>query len=200
MADKEYLLGNKARELLKFTKQTTKIISDDVSIKDVRTIIKRIAQLDDIRDVKTVCFDIVGRLDKKKKDGFTKADYRLYGEDMREIARGIVRDVHSANNKHFQTEYEERLDKIDDVLDGCSLLMEYVQLCVDDKIISVKKGGEWTAKIQDVKRMSGSWKKNDSGRAAKIREETRAAAERRQFDLTRSAVASVIRGDQRPVR
>ena len=67
--------------------------------------------------------------------------FKLYGEDMREIAKGIVRDVHAANDKHFVTEFDERLAKIDDILSGCSLLLEYIQICVDEHIISVKKGG-----------------------------------------------------------
>lgn len=50
MAEKEYLLGNRARELLRYTNQATRIVSDDVSQRDVRAIIKRIAELDDIRE------------------------------------------------------------------------------------------------------------------------------------------------------
>ena len=49
MADKEYLLGNRARELLKYTNQATKVVTDDVSQKDVRVILQKIAALDDIR-------------------------------------------------------------------------------------------------------------------------------------------------------
>ena len=45
MAEKEYLLGNRARELLRYTNQATRIVSDDVSQRDVRAIIKRIAEL-----------------------------------------------------------------------------------------------------------------------------------------------------------
>ena len=52
MADKEFLLGNRARELLRYTNQGTKIVTDDISVRDVREIIKKIAALDDIRDVK----------------------------------------------------------------------------------------------------------------------------------------------------
>lgn len=55
VADKEYILGNKARELLTYTNQATKIVTDDVSQRDVRKILQKIAALDDIRDVKQVC-------------------------------------------------------------------------------------------------------------------------------------------------
>ena len=52
VADKEYLLGNKARELLKYTNQATKTVAEDISRKDVRQIFQKIAALDDIRDVR----------------------------------------------------------------------------------------------------------------------------------------------------
>lgn len=53
MADKEYLLGNKARELLEYTNQATKTVSEDISRKDVRQIFQKMAALDDIRDVQS---------------------------------------------------------------------------------------------------------------------------------------------------
>ena len=57
------------------------------------------------------------------------------------------------------------------VLDGCTLLLEYIQICVEEHIISVKKSGVWTKKVTDVKYMAASWRKNDGGRARKLREE-----------------------------
>lgn len=192
MAEKEYLLGNKARELLRYTNQATRVISDDVSRKDVRAIIKKVAELDDIREVKSVCYQLIHTLDTKDKEGFTRSMFKLYGEDMREIAKGIVRDVHAANDKHFVTEFDERLAKIDDILSGCSLLLEYIQICVDEHIISVKKGGIWTKKVTDVKYMSASWKKNDGGRARKIKAEAQAEADRHQYDLTKAAVREAL--------
>ena len=161
------------------------VISDDVSRKDVRAIIKKVAELDDIREVKSVCYQLIHTLDTKDGEGFTRSMFKLYGEDMREIAKGTVRDVHAANDKHFVTEFDERLAKIDDILSGCSLLLEYIQICVDEHIISVKKGGIWTKKVTDVKYMSASWKKNDGGRARKIKAEAQAEADRHQYDLTK---------------
>lgn len=118
VADKEYLLGNKARELLKYTNQATKTVAEDISRKDVRQIFQKIAALDDIRDVQKVCSESIAYLDRTHREGFTKALYRCYGEDMRLIAKSIVRDIHAANGKMFQTEYEERLRLLGVVLDG----------------------------------------------------------------------------------
>lgn len=192
MAEKEYLLGNRARELLQYTNQATRVISDEISKKDVRAIVRRIAELEDIRDVKSVCAEIIHTLDTRDREGFNKTNYRLYGEDMRVIAKGIVRDVHAANNKLFATEHELRLQKINDILDGCSLLLEYIQICVDEKIISVKKSGVWTKKVTDVKYMAASWRKNDGGRARKIVAEQQAEADRKQYELVKAAVRDVV--------
>lgn len=125
MADKEFLLGNRARELLKYTKQATRVVSGDISKADVRAIITRVAELDDICDVKMVCQEVVHVLDTKDKEGFTKSTFRMYGEDMRETAKKILTDIHRANNTNFVVAYEERIHKIEEVVDGCSLLLEY---------------------------------------------------------------------------
>ena len=188
MADKEYLLGNKARELLRFTNQATKVVTDDVSQKDVRAILQKIAALDDIREVKSICQTTIGQLDRKEKDGFTKAMYRCYGEDMRLIAKGIVRDVHAANGKMFATEYNERLRLIGKVLDGCSLLLEYIQIVQDMGVISLKKSEIWTKKVLDVKYMTASWKKNDGARANKLRSDEEAKQDARQVEVVKTAI------------
>lgn len=188
MADKEYLLGNKARELLRFTNQATKVVTDDVSQKDVRAILQKIAALDDIRDVKSVCQTTIGQLDSKDKEGFTKAMYRCYGKDMRLIAKGIVRDIHAANGKMFATEYDERLRLIGLVLDGCSLLIEYIQTVLELGVISLKKSEVWTKKVLDVKYMTASWKKNDGARANKLRAEEAAKEDARQVEVVKTAI------------
>ena len=188
MADKEYLLGNRARELLKYTNQATKVVTDDVSQKDVRVILQKIAALDDIREVKSICQTTIGQLDRKEKDGFTKAMYRCYGEDMRLIAKGIVRDIHAANGKMFATEYNERLRLIGKVLDGCSLLLEYIQIVQDMGVISLKKSEIWTKKVLDVKYMTASWKKNDGARANKLRSEEEAKQDARQVEVVKTAI------------
>jgi len=188
MAEKEYLLGNRARELLRYTNQATRVISGEVDAKDVRAILRKIAALGNIQDVRAVCAEIAHTLTQADKEGFTKSKYRLYGEDMRMIAKGIVRDIHSANNKYFQTDYEERLQKIDDVLDGCTLLLEYIQICVEEHIISVKKSGVWTKKVTDVKYMAAAWRKNDAARARKLEAEEQKRKDERETELVKEAI------------
>lgn len=195
MAEKEFLLGVKTRELLKYTKQATKVVSDDISPQDVRAILHKIAALEDIRDAREVCSQAINAIDRKQKDGFTKTTFRFYGQDMRDIAKQILLDVHAANNTHFLTEYDSRLRKIDAVLDGCSLLLEYITLCMEEKIISTAKGGVWTGKVMDVKRMAGKWRKNDGGRAKSLRDQAQAVRNRQQIGLVKEAIRQYKAGE-----
>ena len=195
MAEKEFLLGVKARELLKYTKQATKVVSDDISPQDVRAILHKVAALEDIRDAREVCSQAINAVDRKQKEGFTKTAFRFYGQDMREIAKQILLDVHAANNTHFLTEYDSRLRKIDAILDGCSLLLEYITICLEDEIISKRKAGIWTGKVTDVKYMAASWRKNDGGRARKLREQDQAAKDRRQTALVKEAIRQYKAGE-----
>ena len=114
--------------------------------------------------------------------------YRCYGEDMRLIAKVIVRDVHAANGKMFATEYNERLRLIGKVLDGCSLLLEYIQIVQDMGVISLKKSEIWTKKVLDVKYMTASWKKNDGARANKLRSDEEAKQDARQVEVVKTAI------------
>ena len=194
-ADKEFLLGNRARELLRYTNQVTKIVTDDISVRDVREIIKKIAALDDIRDVKQVCAQVIGVLDRKNKKGFTKATYRCYGEDIRMIAKDIVRYIHAANGKMFATEHEERLQLIGKILDNCSLMLEYIQICLDLEIISLERSGIWTKKVRDVQYMSMSWRKNDGARAKKLKAEERVSVDKWLVSLVKEAIRQIKAGN-----
>ena len=195
MADKEFLLGNRARELLRYTNQVTKIVTDDISVRDVREIIKKIAALDDIRDVKQVCAQVIGVLDRKNKKGFTKATYRCYCEYMRMIAKDIVRYIHAANGKMFATEHEERLQLIGKILDNCSLMLEYIQICLDLEIISLERSGIWTKKVRDVQYMSMSWRKNDGARAKKLKAEERVSVDKWLVSLVKEAIRQIKAGN-----
>ena len=66
MAEKEFLLGVKARELLKHTKRETRVVTDDISPQDVRVILHKIAALEDIRDAREVCSQAINAVDRKR--------------------------------------------------------------------------------------------------------------------------------------
>ena len=113
---------------------------------------------------------------------------RLYGEGIRLTARQILLDAHAANNVNFQTDYNKRVEKIGAVVDGCSLLLEYLTICTEEGIISAKKAGIWTKKVTDVKYPAMKWLTSERGRAEKLRAE----AERKRLTEQAAALKAVL--------
>ena len=188
MAEQPFLVGNKARELLRYTKRATRIVSDDISRSDARKVFQKAAALEDIREMKQVCTTAVHALDVREKEGFTKSTFNLYGRDIRETAKKILLDAHAANNVNFQTDYDKRVEKIGAVVDGCSLLLEYLTICTEEGIISAKKAGIWTKKVTDVKYPAMKWLTSERGRAEKLRAE----AERKRLTEQAAALKAVL--------
>ena len=81
-----------------------------------------------------------------------------------------------------------RIEKIGEVVDGCSLLLEYLTLCTEDGIISAKKAGIWTKKITDVKYPAMKWLKSERGRAESLRQE----AEKKRLEMLAKALQVVF--------
>lgn len=188
MAEQPFLVGSKARELLRYTQRATRIVSDDISRSDARKVFQKAAALEDIREIKQVCTTAVHALDTREKEGFTKSTFNLYGRDIRETAKKILLDAHAANNVNFQTDYDRRVEKIGAVVDGCSLLLEYLTICTEEGIISAKKAGIWTKKVTDVKYPAMKWLTSERGRAEKLRAE----AERKRLTEQAAALKAVL--------
>lgn len=127
-------------------------------------------------------------LDTRDREGFSKSTFRLYGEGIRLTARQILLDAHAANNVNFQTDYDKRVEKIGAVVDGCSLLLEYLTICTEEGIISAKKAGIWTKKVTDVKYPAMKWLTSERGRAEKLRAE----AERKRLTEQAAALKAVL--------
>lgn len=132
MAEKEFLIATRARDLLQYTYTSTKPKLAD---------------------------------GENGKVGFSKSSYRLYGADMRECAKRIVMSVHGANFCDVKTERERRQALQLEALEQCSLMLEYIQLCVDAHLVSIAHAGEWTSKTMDVKRAVAGWRRNERQRA-----------------------------------
>ena len=96
--------------------------------------------------------------------------------------------AHAANNVNFQTDYDKRVEKIGAVVDGCSLLLEYLTICTEEGIISAKKAGIWTKKVTDVKYPAMKWLTSERGRAEKLRAE----AERKRLTEQAAALKAVL--------
>jgi hypothetical protein len=188
MAEQPFKVGRNAKELLRYTLRATRTVSDDISRSDARAVFQKAAALEDAKDIQRVCETAVHALDTKNREGFTKSTYRLYGEGIRMTARQILLDAYAANNVNFQTDYDKRLEKIGAVIDGCSLMLQYLQLCTEDGIISVKKSGIWTKKVTDVKYPAMKWLTSERGRAEKLRAE----AERKRLTEQAAALKAVL--------
>ena len=116
-----------------------------------------------------------------------KADNQVLS-GIRLTARQILLDAHAANNVNFQTDYDRRVEKIGAVVDGCSLLLEYLTICTEEGIISAKKAGIWTKKVTDVKYPAMKWLTSERGRAEKLRAE----AERKRLTEQAAALKAVL--------
>lgn len=102
--------------------------------------------------------------------------------------RPVSQNAHAANNVNFQTDYDKRVEKIGAVVDGCSLLLEYLTICTEEGIISAKKAGIWTKKVTDVKYPAMKWLTSERGRAEKLRAE----AERKRLTEQAAALKAVL--------
>lgn len=188
MAEQPFKVGRNAKELLRYTLRATRTVSDDISRSDARAVFQKAAALEDVKDIQRVCETAVHALDTRNREGFTKSTYRLYGEGIRMTARQILLDAYAANNVNFQTDYDKRLEKIGAVVDGCSLLLEYLTICTEEGIISAKKAGIWTKKVTDVKYPAMKWLTSERGRAEKLRAE----AERKRLTEQAAALKAVL--------
>lgn len=193
MAEKEYVLGNKTKDLLVYSFVVTKPIGDKTMeigevIKMMETIIglPEDAKDDFIRE----CLDKMKKASSKQ--GFPKSALHTYIKTIRETAVSIVQNIHAANDCSFQTEYERRLDLIHAALNDCNLLLKLVEISQSLGYISMKRMGHWTKLITDVKYMTLAWKKKDTERARTIRRQEEVKNYELQAGIIASAVAHAL--------
>lgn len=189
MAEKEYVLGNKTKDLLVYSFVVTKPIGDKTMeigevIKMMETIIglPEDAKDDFIRE----CLDKMKKASSKQ--GFPKSALHTYIKTIRETAVSIVQNIHAANDCSFQTEYERRLDLIHAALNDMNLLLKLVEVSHSLGYISIKRMGTWTKLIADVKYMTLAWKKKDTERAKVLRQQSRT----KEFELLGGIIANAV--------
>ena len=113
MPDKEFVLGNKTKDLLVYTFIVTKPISDKtLELPEVIEMLTAIRNLPpEARD--DLIQEYTDRLKKaEKKEGFPKSALHTYINATRNAAVSIVKNIHAANDCSFQTEYDRRLDLV----------------------------------------------------------------------------------------
>ena len=170
MAEKEYVLGNKAKDLYQYTRQVTKPGADDkVDTRDVAAVMRKMATAGTLEEMRNMLTATAERLEhKRSRPYFPKSESFGMIADLRGAARNIVRGVHAANETIFIENPEERLKEIKAVIDECNLMLRLVALSNDLGYTDIKRVETWTNKILDVKRMCLSWMKKDGERAKKI--------------------------------
>lgn len=189
MPEKEYVLGNKTKDLLAYSFVVTKPIGDKtLEISEVIKMLGAIKSLPpEARD--DILAQYLDRLEKaNSRQGFQKSALHTYIKTVRETAVSIVKNVHAANDCSFQTEYDRRLDLIHAALNDCNLLLKLVEISQALGYISVKRMGHWTKLITDVKYMTLAWKKKDTERAKTLRRQEEA----RDYELQASIIAGAV--------
>lgn len=190
MADnKDFQIGNKAKDLLVYSFQVTKPVGDkSMETKDV---LSTMLKLKDMKpeEVRSFCETASERLRRSSdKQGFPKSTVHSYIKLIRETTVGIVTNIQMANDCRFETEYEKRLMLIDDVLKGCNLMLQLILISLELDYINIKRSKYWTKMVTDVKYMTLSWKKKDSERAEAIRRTEKEASYARFAHIIADAI------------
>lgn len=170
MAEKEYVLGNKAKDLYQFTRQATKPGPDDkVDARDTAKVMRTIAKAKTVEETRDMLNTTADRLDnRRKRPFFPKSETFGMIKDLRSAARAIIMGVYAANETKFNERPEDRLREIKTVIDECNLMLQLVELAHDLGYTDTKRMGVWTKKILDVKYMCLAWLRKDGERAKAI--------------------------------
>ncbi len=189
MADsKDFQLGNKARDLLIYTFKVTKPVSEkSMETKEVLSVMLKLRDMEPA-EVKKFCDDAAKRMQRvTDKQGYPKSTVHSYIGVLRGAATNIVKNVQLANDCRFETEYDERLRLINEVLRDCNLMLQLIDVSLDLEYINLKRSKHWTKMVTDVKYMTLSWKKKDGTRAAALRKNEEAA---RNAEFARAIAAA----------
>lgn len=193
MAEKEYVLGNKTKDLLIYTFTVTKPIGDKTM--DISEVVKMLRTIKELPEAEREAFivEVVDSLTKAdSKQGFPKSAVYTYAKTIRETAVLILRNIHAANDCNFQTEYDRRINLIHAALQDCNLILKLVEISQSLGYISMKRMEHWTKLITDVKYMTLAWKKKDTQRAKEIARKEREDEYRLQADIISRAVYQAV--------
>ena len=129
----EYVLGNKAKELYRYTKEVTQPVPDDtVKADDVSKVMRMIARANTLEEMRGTLYATADRLDnRKKRPRFPKSESFGMIKDLRDAARIAMRSIHAANDTNFKEHPMERLTEIKRTIDECNLLLQLVEVAHD---------------------------------------------------------------------
>lgn len=187
--NKDFQIGNKAKDLLIYTFKVTKPVGDkSIEVKDLLATILKLKEMPP-DNVQQFCEETADKLKRSAdKQGFPKSTVHTYIKLIREAAVQVVVNVQFANDCRFETEYDKRLMHIDEILKNCNLLLQLIEISLELEYINLKRCQFWTKAVTDVKYMTLSWKKKDTARA----ETLRSAAKSAQLRELSSLIAETI--------
>ena len=104
MAEKEYVLGNKTKDLLVYSFLVTKPIGDKtMEISEIVKLLETVLGLsqEEKDDFIRECIEKMNR--SNSKQGFPKSALHTYIKTIRETAVSVMKNIHAANDCSFQT-------------------------------------------------------------------------------------------------
>lgn len=114
--------------------------------------------------------ELFEKINDDGKPHFPKSQTFHMCADMQRMASAILQKCNSADGRYFETEYEERLKDLDEVIVLCDTLNQYINLSYKRKYISGDQCHYWAELVRPVRQKAFNWKRNDSNRAAALRE------------------------------
>lgn len=109
------------------------------------------------------------------KTHFPKSQTFYYCKALRDAALSILEQVQAANDYYFETQFNERLQALDTVMQKCELMLHLIDLSLKNGYVTAAQCHYWAEQVTGVKRPVFAWRKADGNRAAELREAQQAA-------------------------
>lgn len=165
MANNDFPLANKAKDLIVYTFKATKPVGErTVCAEEAVKQIQRISAIQDEAQRQAEVNGIAENVSRQRKIGFPKSAVHTYIGTIRQAAVNIVRNVQSANDCDGKMELRKRIDTISKIIDDCSLILVLLDISYDLGYIDARRLEYWGKLARDVKYISMSWKKKEFAR------------------------------------
>ena len=100
------------------------------------------------------------------KPRFPKSQSFGYCKALRDAALSILERIQAANDYYFETQFEERLIVLDDLLQKCGLMLHPIDLSLKRGYITGDQAHYWPEMVLTVKRPVFLWRTHASTGAA----------------------------------
>lgn len=116
-------------------------------------------------------------LEKCKEDGkphFPKGQTFHLCKLLQDCACTILSRCVSADGRYFETEYEDRLRDLNDVIIACDTMQQLINLAYQKRYITDDQCHYWAELVRPVRSKAFNWRRNDGNRAMALREAAKA--------------------------